>query len=95
MNTAYFSFNSPAAALVVAEAYENALGIAIQLSRLQNDTESLMGYKDHLESVKNQHKRIADHKLGEGDWESLCKVELILIQFILEECVPKIQDLLS
>jgi len=84
------------AALAVAEAYESALNLAIQVTRLQDDAESVKYLKDHLDFVRRSHGRIASQTLGTADWGSFCRYELDRMKsFLLDECIPRIKDLLA
>jgi hypothetical protein len=95
MTTADVRFDSLDAAQNVAYAYEDALQVAIQLSRIRGDAPYAGQLQDHLDQSRQFHKRLRTTRMGPQEWGSFCKAELRLMRLLLIECTETIEGLLE
>jgi len=86
--------NSIESALNIARAYENELEILILMKRICNESDDVKSLKRHLDETRTFHQNIRTSRIGIQEWNNFCRMELILIQRLNEECMETIQRIL-
>jgi hypothetical protein len=81
-------------ALNIAGAYENELEVLILMKRICCESDDVKSLERHLDEARSFHQNIRKSRIGAQEWNNFCRMELILIQRLNEECMETIQKIL-
>ena len=82
-------------ALNIAGAYESELEVLILMKRIYGESDDAQSLERHLGEARSFHQNIRTARIGVQEWNNFCRMELILIQRLNEECMETIQKILQ